>query len=52
MITLMIEGASPSETLVNFYQTTRHSRSENSHKVELNKLKLYLYKKFYALAEL
>jgi hypothetical protein len=31
LIALMMEAASTSETSVNFYQTTRHSNSEDSH---------------------
>jgi hypothetical protein len=30
-IALMMEAASTSETLVNFYQTTRHNNPEDSH---------------------
>jgi hypothetical protein len=30
-IALMMEAARASETLVNFYQTTRHYNPENSH---------------------
>jgi hypothetical protein len=31
LITLMMEAARTSETLVNFYQTTRHYNPEDSH---------------------
>jgi hypothetical protein len=31
MHALMMEAASASETLVNFYQTTRHNNPEESH---------------------
>jgi hypothetical protein len=31
IIVLMMEAASPSETLVNFYQFTQHNNSEDSH---------------------
>jgi hypothetical protein len=31
IIALMMEAASTSETLVNFYQTTRHNNPEDSH---------------------
>jgi hypothetical protein len=31
IIALMIEAASASETLINFYQTTRHNNPEDGH---------------------
>jgi hypothetical protein len=31
VIALMMEAANTSETSVNFYQTTRHNNSEDSH---------------------
>jgi hypothetical protein len=36
----MIEAASTSETMINFYQTTRHNKPEGSHLVptDLDKL--------------
>jgi hypothetical protein len=42
IIALMMEAASTSETLVNFYQTTRHNKPEDSH-LQLNLVRFSKY---------
>jgi outer membrane biogenesis lipoprotein LolB len=43
IIALMMEGASTSETLVNFYQTTQHYKPEDSHLQGINWFEINLY---------
>jgi hypothetical protein len=40
-----METARTSETLVNFYQTTRHYKPDDSHRLKVKKLILNIFKK-------
>jgi hypothetical protein len=46
VIALMMEAESTSQTLVNFYQTTRHNNPEDSH-LRRENLKSHLYQTIY-----